>query len=404
MKIAVVTSTFPKNFFDNVPKFVETQVINLKTNFPNLEFYILAPQNNSRETSLNTKYYKQIRFNYFWPKHFQKLTNNGIINQLKQNILYYIMVPFFVFAELFALIRLVKQEDIDFIYAHWFFPQAVNAYIVSKILKVPFSFTSHSSDLVIVDKKIPFLGKSIIRKVCMSAKSISTPSEKIMSLIKKYFSDEEFKKIDHHVIPMGINSNNISLDTKKNNDKSVFEILFVGRFSEKKGVDVLIESINFLLQKSISKKIKLKLAGEGEEEKRYKHIIKKFDLDNVVQFVGYLNEKDKYKAIQAADLIVVPSIESSTGDIEGLPVVVLEGLYCQTAVLASEYTNANEIIEDSINGFIVKNINPYDLAKKLFEIINLDPKIIQEIINEGSSTVKEFSSRKNSENFYKFLI
>ena len=112
MKIAVVTSTFPKNSFDNVPKFVETQVINLKTNFPNLEFYILAPQNNLRETSLNTKYYKQIRFNYFWPKHFQKLTNNGIINQLKK-FLYYVMVPFFVFAELFALIRLVKQEDID---------------------------------------------------------------------------------------------------------------------------------------------------------------------------------------------------------------------------------------------------------------------------------------------------
>ena len=96
MKIAIVTSTFPKSSFDNVPKFVETQVINLKTNFPNLEFYILAPQDNSRETSLNTKYYKQIRFNYFWPKHFPKLTNNGIINQLKQNVLYYFMVPFFV--------------------------------------------------------------------------------------------------------------------------------------------------------------------------------------------------------------------------------------------------------------------------------------------------------------------
>ena len=404
MKIAIVTSTFPKSSFDNVPKFVETQVINLKTNFPNLEFYILAPQDNSRETSLNTKYYKQIRFNYFWPKHFQKLTNNGIINQLKQNVLYYFMVPFFVFAELFALIRLVKQEDIDLIYAHWFFPQAVNAFIVSKILNVPFSFTSHSSDLVIVDKKIPILGKLIIRKVCLNAKSISTPSKKIMNLIKEYFSDEEFKKINHHVIPMGINSNNISLDTKKNTNTGVFEILFVGRFADKKGVDVLIESINFLMQKSISKKIKLKLAGKGEEEKKYKHIINKFDLDNVVQFVGYLNEKDKYKAIQAADLIVVPSINSSTGDIEGLPVVVLEGLYCQTAVLASENTNANEIIKDSINGFIINNINPHDLAEKLFEIINLDPKIIQEIINEGSSAVIEFSSRKNSENFYKFLI
>lgn len=203
---------------------------------------------------------------------------------------------------------------------------------------------------------------------------------------------------------MGINSNNISLDTKKNCDKNVFEILFVGRFVEKKGAGILIESIYYLLQKSNSKKIKLIIAGEGKEEEKYKQIIKKFDLDNVVKFVGFLNEKDKYKAIQAADLIVVPSIKSSTFDIEGLPVVVLEGLYCKTPVLASEYTNANEIIEDSVNGFIIKNINQNELAEKIFDIINLDSTTIKEITYKGSRTVKKFSSKENSENFYKFLI
>ena len=123
-----------------------------------------------------------------------------------------------------------------------------------KNIKCAFFFHFSFFDLVIVDKKIPILGKLIIRKVCLNAKSISTPSKKIMNLIKEYFSDEEFKKINHHVIPMGINSNNISLDAKKNTNKGVFEILFVGRFADKKGVDVLIESINFLMQKSISKK------------------------------------------------------------------------------------------------------------------------------------------------------
>ena len=106
--------------------------------------------------------------------------------------------------------------------------------MVSKIYNIQFSFTSHSSDLIIVDKKILFFGKLIIRKVCKSAKSISTPSNKIMSLIENYFTPEEFKRINHYVIPMGINSKDIVLSKEVIKDKNNFTILFLGRFSQKR--------------------------------------------------------------------------------------------------------------------------------------------------------------------------
>ena len=123
MKIVILTSTFPKNSLDNVPRFIETQIINLKNNFPNLEFYVLAPENTDNHQVLNTKYYKQIRYRYFWPKYFQKLTNNGILNQIKKNRLYYLLIPFFIAGQFLALSRLVKLEKVDLIYAHWFFPR-----------------------------------------------------------------------------------------------------------------------------------------------------------------------------------------------------------------------------------------------------------------------------------------
>ena len=80
-----------------------------------------------------------------------------------------------------ALFRLVKRENIELIYAHWFFPQAVNAYLVSKLCNIPFVFTSHSSDVRIVERRIPLIGKNIIRKVCREALAISAPSRKIIS-------------------------------------------------------------------------------------------------------------------------------------------------------------------------------------------------------------------------------
>ena len=42
MKIAIITSTFPKNKDDKVPKFIETQVINLKKNYQIFEIYVLC--------------------------------------------------------------------------------------------------------------------------------------------------------------------------------------------------------------------------------------------------------------------------------------------------------------------------------------------------------------------------
>ena len=66
---------------------------------------------------------------------------------------------------------------------------------------------------------------------------------------------------------------------------------------------------------------------------------------------------EKYELLHRTDLLVVPSIESKDGDIEGLPVVILEGLYCKAIVVASQYTNAQEIIEDSKDGFIIKDLN-----------------------------------------------
>ena len=74
-----------------------------------------------------------------------------------------------------------------------------------------------------------------------------------MSLIENYFTPEEFKRINHYVIPMGINSKDIVLSKEVIKDKNNFTILFLGRFF-KKGVDMLIESISYLNEKILQKK------------------------------------------------------------------------------------------------------------------------------------------------------
>ena len=403
MKIAIITSTFPKNKDDKVPKFIETQVINLKKNYPNFEIYVLCPDNNKKLEIEANKLYTQIRFQYFFPKFFQTLTNEGIMNQLKNNILNYFLIPFLFASQMISLFRLVKRENIELIYAHWFFPQAVNAYLVSKLCNIPFVFTSHSSDVRIVERRIPLIGKNIIRKVCKEALAISAPSRKIIDLIARYFSEEEFENIKTFVIPMGINTENINRKITRNPKKETLNILFVGRFSEKKGVKILIESIYNVKQKLPEQKIKLTLAGEGDQKEIYKQLIEKYNLDLTVEIIGFVDEIEKYELLHSTDLLVVPSIESRDGDIEGLPVVILEGLYCKAIVLASKYTNAQEIIEDSKDGFIIKNLNSDSLAEKIIHINNLDEKILNKIRLNAFNKATKYDSKNNAKEFFEFL-
>ena len=64
-----------------------------------------------------------------------------------------------------------------------------------------------------------------------------------------------------------------------------------------------------------------------KKKKNYNQQIQNLNLGNFVEFVGYVNEDMKYNLIQKSDLLVVPSVESNFGDIEGMPVVILEGLF-----------------------------------------------------------------------------
>ena len=150
-------------------------------------------------------------------------------------------------------------------------------------------YSSHSSDVTIVEEKF-LIGKKIIEKFVELVLAISAPSKKIIDLIARYFSEEEFENIKTFVIPMGINTENINRKIRRNPDKEKLNILFVGRFSEKKGVNILIESIYNVKQKLPEQKIKLTLAGDGDQIDIYEQLIEKYNLDLTVEIIGFVDE------------------------------------------------------------------------------------------------------------------
>ena len=361
-KILILTSTFPFNNNHNIPDFVKTQINGLKEQYPELHFKILCPNISEDIEKERTDSFELITFNYFWPKKYQNLTEIGILPSVKKNFMNFFKVPFLIFFQLIKTIKVCMNFKPDYIYVHWFTPQAVIAYFVSMLLKIPYGFTTHSQDVIVLTK-IPILGKILINKIVKKSHANSAVSKATNLKLKSCVHKDNWIESKNMVLPMAIPDYVPKKNSKVN---ETFDILFIGRLVEKKGVELLIRAFNQIDYLNIT----LTIAGEGPEAKYLKSISK-----NNISFVGYVNGDEKDYLITNTDLVVIPSVISKDGDTEGLPVVVLESLVRKKLVLASYESNAGEIIKNGSNGFLFNPNSEEEFIKKIDEISKLDSNI-----------------------------
>jgi glycosyltransferase involved in cell wall biosynthesis len=405
--ILVLTSTFPKNLYDNVPLFVYDQISSIKKKYESINFLVLVPHYYDKKTYVNDLEINQIRYHYFWPFKFEKLVGRGILSTIKKNKLYFILIPFFIIAQLITTITYVKKFKPDLIYAHWFFPQALTALIVKKIFGVPYVFTTHAYDAIIM-KRIPLFGKYIAKKIIENSNSYTSDSLNAETKLHSFFNNKIYNSEKSLVLPMPVKfrdnlkvSENVIKVTKKSNSKEKV-LLYIGRFASKKGVNLLIEIFSHLNNEIGN--TKLIIAGGGNELEKYKKKVTGLKLDEKVYFVGYVNSTEKKLLYDFSDLAVIPSIKTNLGDEEGLPVVVLESLNSNTITVASYQSNAAEVIINEVNGFLFNPENLDDSLKIFKKVTSLNELEVKNIIKSASISGGKYLSENTSELFYKHLF
>ena len=381
-RILFIASTFPSSKTDPIPAFVKDQIIAIKQYYPELDLSILAPHDNRSNTIPFSKHtdYDEYRFHYAWPHRLERLAGRGILPAIKNNPLNYLLIPSLFMGEFFALLRLTKKLQPDYLYAHWFTPQAVVASWVSSATGIPFVYTTHASD-VEVWNKIPFIGKLVVRSVSKRASAITAVSKGSMKKLENFFSKESWKEVRKKttIIPMGVNLNRRSNLTKtmeaelKNSyglsGKKI--ILFIGRLAEKKGVRYLLESFVNLEKKD--KEILLIIAGDGPLKKNLKDKASQLGITQA-KFVGYVSGKEKQDYLDMSDVVVIPSIVTNNGDSEGLPVVLMEALVSGKICVATHESNAGDVIKNNVNGFLVKQKDADLLNNRLYTALRLTNK------------------------------
>lgn len=175
-----------------------------------------------------------------------------------------------------------------------------------------------------------------------------------------------------------------------------FNIGFLGRLVEQKGVDTLIRSISLLNKKGVS--CHLYIGGTGPLMDELQKLTKDLGIQDSVSFLGNVSDKDAF--FKMTDIFVLPS------RYEGFPLVLLEAGMYQMPVVATEVSGTPEIIKNNETGFLVKKDNPEQLASALLNYQDAATrKRLAETLHQ--LVTSEFSAEnyvKRMEKFYKSLV
>lgn len=375
--ILVLSSTFPLNKRCSINPSVKNLILPL---LKNLKITLLLPDHTKLDVSdLEDKNIKIIKYKYFWPRSFQKLTYGfGIIPNIWSNpFLILEVIPFFVF-QVRAIKKILKTEKIDVILANWAIPSGLSAILSVLPQSTKVIVYIHGSDANIknfIYQKL--LGFTLNRSDFVIAVS-KTLAQKLA---------QDFNISNVAVIPQGIEISKPNVKTRKH------QIVFAGRLIKNKGAKNLIDAFRILKLKH--PKYKLLIIGDGPQGRYLEKYVNKNNISNI-WFTGNLPNAKLLGIFRESMLFVFPSKLP-----EGLPNVLLEAGISKLPILTNDVGGVRDLISEQ-SGYFTKP-EPVSIAKKINSILSN----YQDATSKSNILYKKikekFSIQKSARNIFRII-
>ena len=229
----------------------------------------------------------------------------------------------------FKLIYKPLNYDLDIVHAHSPIPYSdLPALMYAKRKKVPFLLTYQFDGQETGGSFMRNTGVSVYNKIFINR--VLDSAEVIIATTRSYAEESPFLKnyLDKIVvIPNGINIDEVTTNLTKEESRIKLGlpletkiILFFGSLVPYKGPDILLKA--FKVIKKEFPDVKLIFAGRGQMLVELRDMAKKFDIEDDVIFLGFVEEEDKALYYKSADIFSLPS----TNMAESFGIVNLEAM------------------------------------------------------------------------------
>lgn len=184
-----------------------------------------------------------------------------------------------------------------------------------------------------------------------------------------------------HIPNFLTNDFNSKISESKRGDEKT--LLFFGRLSLEKGLDLLLDAM-----KLVGNEIVLKVIGTGPEEERLKNRVESEKITNV-KFLGFKNGMELVKEIESSKATIIPSVWH---EVFGL--TIIESYSTGTPVIGSNLGGIPEIINNHQTGFIFQHDDLSSLVKSINQLFSLSLKEYLKMSSNCLSYKENFTPNK----------
>lgn len=253
-----------------------------------------------------------------------------------------------------------KQRGIQLLHCHFLSGNTRLGRLAAQISGLPYSITAHAKDIYASGMS----DREMARRLEQAA-FVATISE----ANQKYLAGKA-PRARIELIPNALDINDFPFAPRTPHEGQPLRVLSVGRLVRKKGFHVLIDALNELHIRNI--KFEARVVGEGEESAPLHELAADKGLTSQVIFAGAKTQQELREDYQWAHVLVVPSITSEDGDVDGVPVVLLEAMALGLPVIASRISGIPELVKDGETGILVEPGDATGLAQQLSNLRSLD--------------------------------
>lgn len=310
LRICIVTSSFPLNPEDTVNAGVFVREFAKELVKLGQHVHVFTPRKDGyveRDAELPTHFFP------WWGG--AKDLASARISQPKVMLGYLSLV----FNGMLGLSRYVRRNRIAFCLSMWAIPSGILAYGAKRRSGVPYAIWALGSD-VWKRKEYP-LGERLVRLVMRNADALYADGRILAKDVEGISGRQCVFLPSSRTLPKKSPPAGLV-------DKAATSFLYIGRWEEAKGPDLLLEAMRLLLKEGEG--AKLYLFGGGSLEKSLKAKAQEWPLSGNVIMGGYADPLTVSAYMQQCDCLVIPS------RIESIPLIFSDALQMGTPVIASD--------------------------------------------------------------------
>ena len=348
MNVLFLTHSFPRSEGDAAGSFILRLAVALSGE--DIKVRVVAPAGPGLAPSEEIEGISVDRFRYA-PRRYERLAYTGnMASDVATSWTAKLALVGFLGSDFVHAVRARRNFEPEVVHAHWWFPNGVVGTWVGGLAHIPLVTTLHGTDVRLA--RTVGVAKPLFAHVLRHSAAVTT--------VSRWLKDETealAPGVRTEVAPMPVATRLFEPSQRRDNHT----LLFVGRLNQQKGLHHLLHAVA-----GMKTRADLEVVGEGPDRDALKALAEELGISSRVRWHGQLTQQELAPLYQRVAALVLPSVE------EGLGLVAVEALLCETPVIAFDSGGLRDVIQHEKTGLLVKAGDREALTRTLDELLARD--------------------------------